>query len=634
MSVVLRLSAEETPVMENPDYEAPARALYKNEPNYESKWPVEFHIRIMEGLLHDLQLSITQLGTPYYDDAILRERPILLENLKSAPTKKKGVEDSREVIISSLYTNLSEVVWGVPGQDQNLPAGITRSIWKINSAAQMNGQSINEIWKQYLSGFSYLDRITIKVKKGSVPSPGRFDTVTALEFAGRENSASEGWRRDYGKAEIRFEKTATGWQISRFALLEMTTDRSLKRMFEDATSEWIDPLPEEIRIRLTAQSKHNDLYQMLVTNKKSRILFSSLLGDAHARVSVVDIDSDSWDDLLVCDILGEAILLHNVRASSGRRGFEYANDRFNLHLYDVNSVIFADLNQDGILDIIAGRWTSSSEILLGARIGPDKTLQFLPAKVNRKGILPSKVSAVAVADVNGDAYLDIFFATADMDYHKDQSLEGDTTVDRKGPPDVLLVNLGDGDFADLTERFGLTHSRSTLAASFGDLNSDSIPDLVLANDFAPAIVYLNEQGVRFRDITAEYGAEKAFFGMGTSWGDFDNDQDLDIYLTAMQSSAGQRITSDDANFSSAMTPGRKEDRILAVRGNVLLRNESGKSFSAASDENPFSMVRNANWAYGAQFVDINNDSFLDIYSPNGHFTFPRDPTKDIVVRDF
>src|SRR5688572_5873503 len=69
------------------DYEGMARKLYAQEPGYEEKWPVEFHIRICEGITQDLNRAIKDLGGN---------------------------------IGAELFAEQTELVWGVPGPEEPL----------------------------------------------------------------------------------------------------------------------------------------------------------------------------------------------------------------------------------------------------------------------------------------------------------------------------------------------------------------------------------------------------------------------------------------------------------------------------------------------------------------------------------
>lgn len=627
---LLPFSAAAQDAVTGHDYEADVRKIYKDTPDYDKQWPIEFAVRIDEGVTFDLGKALSNLGTPYYDEFSLLDRPVLLQGLTKPGPGQSTDRSPTETMVSvgpDLFTPVSELGWGSPGAVTVLPGGVQRSVWTPTPAGKLDTDAVHEFWKKYINSYRFLDRIFFKVKKGTIPSPGIFDSLVAFDFAGREAGDAGPWRHDYGRANIVLTKTSVGWRISRFAITEMTSERRGSKMFENVTRPMISQLSEFQQYVLTSRSMDDELF--LATFK--RLLPAGGLADTHGRASVVDIDQDGWDDLFVWDEVGESVLLHNVAMPSGQRGFENATDKFGLSLRNAASVVFADLNNDGTLDVVVGRWNAPSEILLGFRYGDDKDqLVFLSSKANVESILPSAVISIATADVNNDGYLDLFFATADQKYHYDKNSTRNGTFDRIGPPNVLLINYGDGTFGDLSKRYGLDEERPTLAAAFEDYNKDGYPDLALANDFGVMQLYLNENGDHFRDVTKEAGVSNVYFGMGLSWGDYDNDGDMDLYVTAMQSTAGTRVTSDEKNITATDL---KQDLVLSPRGNILFRNNGDGTFTDTSAEAPFAIVRNANWAYGAQFADFDNDSFLDIYSPNGFFTFPRLGNRT-VVRDF
>ena len=128
-------------------------------------------------------------------------------------------------------------------------------------------------------------------------------------------------------------------------------------------------------------------------------------------------------------------------------------------------------------------WTSCSPVgFRRTRLLYGSAKGFEDAKLE----LPAQVSTVAVADLNGDGRLDVFLGTAAHDHHARFAKEGaDANVDQIGPPNVLLVNLGERRFADGTKRLGLALERNTLQASFADVDDDGLLDVFIGNDFAP-----------------------------------------------------------------------------------------------------------------------------------------------------
>ena len=99
-------------------------------------------------------------------------------------------------------------------------------------------------------------------------------------------------------------------------------------------------------------------------------------------------------------------------------------------------------------------------------------------------------------------------------------------------------------------------------------------------------------------------------GMGVSFGDYNNDGLLDLHVTNMSSTAGNRILT---RLFPKDTPKENVLKKLAA-GNSLYQNVGkGRFKDVTSDIGGLS----AGWAWGGGFVDIDNDGWEDLYSPNG-----------------
>ena len=114
----------------------------------------------------------------------------------------------------------------------------------------------------------------------------------------------------------------------------------------------------------------------------------------------------------------------------------------------------------------------------------------------------------------------------------------------------------------------------------------------------------------FRDVAAERGVSDHGYGMGVSLSDYDNDGDLDLHVTRMSSTAGRRILS---RSETAELPSRERLGVLAA-GNALYQNQGdGHFLEVSAQAGPFS----GGWAWGGGFVDIDNDGWEDLHTPNG-----------------
>ena len=187
---------------------------------------------------------------------------------------------------------------------------------------------------------------------------------------------------------------------------------------------------------------------------------------------------------------------------------------------------------------------------------------------------------------------------------------------------------GDWRFADVTQPVGLdtNNRRYSLAATWEDFDNDGDQDLYVANDLGRNCLFRNDTpadgadgGPRFVDIAATADAEDSGPGMSASWGDVDRDGWMDIYVGNMFSSAGNRIT-----HQAAFKPGATDDVIARLqrfaRGNTLLRNLGDPRRPRFKDVGTQAAVDLGRWAWGSNFVDLNNDGWEDLVVANGFIT--------------
>jgi hypothetical protein len=180
---------------------------------------------------------------------------------------------------------------------------------------------------------------------------------------------------------------------------------------------------------------------------------------------------------------------------------------------------------------------------------------------------------------------------------------------------MLLHNLGDGQFEDVTDEVGMNANRErwSYAATWADFDADGDADLYVANDYAKNSLYRNLGDGTFEEVAGELGATDSGNGMGVSWADIDGDLKLDLYVSNMQSFAGNRITRLE-NF-----PGNAEQQALYKRfskGNSLLRN-TGDGFEDVTEA---SGAKPAFWAWGNAPFDYDADGDTDMFVCGGFYT--------------
>ena len=165
--------------------------------------------------------------------------------------------------------------------------------------------------------------------------------------------------------------------------------------------------------------------------------------------------------------------------------------------------------------------------------------------------------------------------------------------------DVFYRNEGDGTFAEYGTEAGLSgEAFYGMSALFSDYDDDGWPDLFVANDSTPNLLFRNRQDGRFaaEGLVAgvAYSGEGVAQGcMGAAWGDYDNDGLFDLFVT---------------NFADEY--------------NALYRNEGGGFFADVSFAAGIGAAP-ADWvSWGTGFFDYDHDGDRDLFVANGH-TYPQ-----------
>jgi hypothetical protein len=240
------------------------------------------------------------------------------------------------------------------------------------------------------------------------------------------------------------------------------------------------------------------------------------------------------------------------------------------------SAAAADYDNDGDVDLIITYRAVKPELYLN-----DGTGQFsLATSQVFESAAYRAVTSPSWGDIDNDGFLDLAFgdwSAADANFW---------IYRNDGAGQLILHNFRLIPFIE----------KRVFAPRFADMNGDRLPELLLVCDFGNSQYYVNVGEGKFARQTSASGACTDQNGMGSAIGDYDNDGDLDWFVTSIYDMSG----TVQGNWGTT--------------GNRLYRNNGDGTFVSATT---VSGTRDGNWGWGASFGDLDLDGDLDIYHVNG-----------------
>jgi hypothetical protein len=461
-------------------------------------------------------------------------------------------------------------------------------------------------WRDYLAGYQAIDEAQMHVhllEDWDHPADGVVASVRFEVIGTRRGEAHAGIDRAYWR--MRFDPSPDGMVIREAALIE--GDRTV-----GGDPQFVD-VAHQAGVDFV-----NRYYPAFFTTP----LKFKMLRYGPAGIAAADVDNDGWYDLFIPDGV-ESRLFLNRRDGT----FEDVTARAGLSGLDGVSVgVFADYDNDGFKDFFVSRTFKPNQLFHNRG---DGTFEDVTA---RAGIGADCCTTVASwADYDKDGDLDLYVGR----YLDPRREIPESFYARNGEPNQLYRNDGDGTFTNVTEAAGVGEIGLCLGTVFGDYDDDGDLDLYVVNDFGRNTLYRNDGDGTFEDVSIAANALAYGAGMSASFGDYDNDGKLDIYVANIRSeerwfgespvvrrflvnSWRQGIWKDDMHLYREIVrqSGFRFREVFQQMGsgNTLLHNQGDGTFEDvtwAVGANP------PGWFWGSGFADFDNDGWQDVYSTNG-----------------
>jgi tetratricopeptide (TPR) repeat protein len=247
------------------------------------------------------------------------------------------------------------------------------------------------------------------------------------------------------------------------------------------------------------------------------------------------------------------------------------------------NIIQGDYNNDGCMDILVlrGGWEYPMRRSL-LKNNCDGTFTDV-TRASGLAIPATATQSAVWVDIDNDGYLDLFLAN------------------ERGP-NQLFRNKGDGTFEDISHSAGVDRSAFSKGVVAADYDNDGFMDLYVSNFNGGNFLYHNNHDRTFTEVSAQAGVQAPFGSFATWFFDYDNDGWPDLLVNSYYQS------DDDVMRTYLGLPHNAETMKLYKN----MRNGTFKDVTAEVGLDKVFMPM------GANFGDIDNDGFLDVYLGNGN----------------
>lgn len=342
-------------------------------------------------------------------------------------------------------------------------------------------------------------------------------------------------------------------------------------------------------------------------------------GDSRS-VNWIDVNNDGKLDLFISN--GKAGGQNNMLYlnTDGANFTQVTSDPIALDNKPSDGATFADCDNDGDIDAFVVNWylqdnmfytndgsgaftqitgipTASGGYSETAAWGDYDNDGLLDLYVTRSGNTPARKLNQLYHNDGGNVFTKILTGQQVTDAFTSRSVNW-TDIDSDGDLDLFVTNEGTtnnneniyrndggGLFTKITDGPLVNNGGATMSSSWGDYDNDGDLDVYLANDAADNALFRNDGNFTFTKITGDPVTTTNSHSFSSAWSDIDNDGDIDLFVT----NAFNTVTEQLHNF-------------------LYLNNGNG-TFTKVEDGWP---ATDLSWSYGCAFGDYDNDGFEDL----------------------
>ncbi len=205
------------------------------------------------------------------------------------------------------------------------------------------------------------------------------------------------------------------------------------------------------------------------------------------------------------------------------------------------SAVWFDFNNDGFQDL----FLANDGLNTLYKNDGDGTFSDITDSSGLGGDPGWRSNAACVGDYDNDGFLDLYLSNINS------------------PRKALYRNNGDGTFTDVTTETGTQDIGDGRTCSWVDFDADGRIDIFTTNHLNPSKLYRNLGKGKFEDVAPQVGVDSPIDAFAATWGDFNNDGSMDVFLTGHIGTALMKSSGNNANYL-----------ILKLRGDGSLTNTS------------------------------------------------------------